>query len=752
MLWPFVSAEARPWYIRYAESMALSSSKKEAKAGMALLRQLYPERELHMECADPRAAGLAGLFIPIKPGGQRHLYFALTGKPYSFHETDKVDLSSMPDDYLSSNIVGDEVTGLTLERSTMTGSIHPLTMSGTIDWTFVFKNDTSQAQEVRAEIALPPGAAISGLTSWTKGKATEASFFASGKIESTSGETSANSSSPATIADLGRNRVLLHAYPVPPEDECKVRITMVVPLKPEQRTSALVVLPHFIASNFGLSGDHLLMLQSTGSIKSNIKGLTLARSAQKYAASGTLTEDDLRSARMDLEVLRPSSAGTVAVIDHRAIQMAREAESERAVLHKQDERAKLEELADLKELRDRVRAVNSASAVEEQIEAVRRTLRQGNGARAILPIYDVETVERISAAAPTRLMVVIDGSAGTAEYVQQISTALKKLPAGISTEIIIASQEDEKLSKPMSLPDALQLLKPATFIGGQDNLKSVIDAAEMAGSVEGGAVLWIHGPQPTLNHEIYIMPKYVQTPSFYELTLGTANIDTLELFSNHPEVGPFVQVPNNSKTIGEDMVGFFSRWTPENSNYSLKLAQTTSKPAAMIALSKEEQNEVLLLYASQVCQDRITEGHLTEGAQIAARYGFVSPVSYASVNNAPTLQGATNGTIGPQGSDATVISSVNTAGTVRVNNLANLEAMLNIVTDLGETLFGIGGAVLLILGLIQGGVCVELMGQEVEFTRAQRIITGAIVMIFGLSIPGTINWFVASARDANLFS
>ncbi|MDR3613015.1 MAG: hypothetical protein P4L53_05565, partial [Candidatus Obscuribacterales bacterium] len=48
-------------------------------------------------------------------------------------------------------------------------------------------------------------------------------------------------------------------------------------------------------------------------------------------------------------------------------------------------------------------------------------------------------------------------------------------------------------------------------------------------------------------------------------------------------------------------------------------------------------------------------------------------------NNAPTLQAATNGTVGPQGQDATYITGVNTAGTVRVNNLANLEALLNII-------------------------------------------------------------------------
>ncbi|MBI1269964.1 hypothetical protein GC174_05985, partial [bacterium] len=56
--------------------------------------------------------------------------------------------------------------------------------------------------------------------------------------------------------------------------------------------------------------------------------------------------------------------------------------------------------------------------------------------------------------------------------------------------------------------------------------------------------------------------------------------------------------------------------------------------------------------------------------------------------NAPVLQGATNGTVGPQGDDATAIMGVNTAGTVRVNNLANLEALLNIIAN-GMEILGI---------------------------------------------------------------
>ncbi len=55
---------------------------------------------------------------------------------------------------------------------------------------------------------------------------------------------------------------------------------------------------------------------------------------------------------------------------------------------------------------------------------------------------------------------------------------------------------------------------------------------------------------------------------------------------------------------------------------------------------------------------------------------------------APKLQGAANGTIAPQGADATYITGVNTAGTVRVNNLANLEALLNILAN-GMEILGI---------------------------------------------------------------
>ena len=111
---------------------------------------------------------------------------------------------------------------------------------------------------------------------------------------------------------------------------------------------------------------------------------------------------------------------------------------------------------------------------------------------------------------------------------------------------------------------------------------------------------------------------------------------------------------------------------------------------------------------------------------------------------APMLQGATNGTIGPQGADATYITGVNTAGTVRVNNLANLEALLNIIANGMEILGVAWGGPTMILGFMHMAA-----GSQ---DAMKKVIFGMGGVTGGLATPGCINWLVASSRDANLFS
>lgn len=128
----------------------------------------------------------------------------------------------------------------------------------------------------------------------------------------------------------------------------------------------------------------------------------------------------------------------------------------------------------------------------------------------------------------------------------------------------------------------------------------------------------------------------------------------------------------------------------------------------------------------------------------------VNPITGTQATNtqtlqtAPKLQGATNGTIGPQMDDATFVTGVNTAGTVRVNNLANLEALLNIIANGMEILAIAWGGPTMIMGFMHMAAGTQ--------DSMKRVLFGAAGVTGGLATPGCINWLVASARDANLFS
>ena len=804
-----LGAEFRPWSIRLAEKKAASTSTSERKIGLKELRALDPERELLMECSDQKAAGISGLFIPLKSSSQHELYFALTGKPYSFNDiSDSKDFSSMPDDYLSRHVVGERIPGLTMRRSYLSGIVHSKTLSSTIEWTYVFKNDSSSAsQEARAEIGLPPGAVITGLKLWKKGEAVDAKFVASGKAEGAAGFTEVGHDSPAIVSDLGHGRALLHCYPINQNEEVKLQLTMVMPLKADGDKTASLSLPKFIATNFELSGDHLLRLRSDKNITSTVKNLKTGSSpGGQRAISGILTPKQLENSSLILSAERSPNLAPIVVLDKLAIKM-----------EQQDARAK--ELLRRKNAHNTrpqeqvVVMIDGSKGIQSQFDNLRKVMamkaagtNHGHAAKkrikTIQPKYVLQKVVLTSAPAPKELVIVVDGSASMQAHIKDLTEALNRLPKGIPAHLIVASQEHPEMLQPMLLKDALPKLQTMTFAGGQDNLQAVVKAAEIAGETKGGAVLWAHGPLPVLNEEIYIMPPYVAAPTFYELPLGSGETDTYDFFKNHTEIGPFLSVPRNTTEMVNDLGAFFSKWKLDQNGYAVSLTQTSAKPDKSVLATPAEETELLALHANEQIAALLNTRHITKAARIAVEYGLLSPVSCAliqensndnvdtadstdngndtsvttdadktnstetetlaegeeSKNEAlsgkapPALQGATNGTIGPQGADATYVTGVNTAGTVRVNNLANLEALLNIFANLFEVGGALIGAIIILHSLANKSFAMEMMGQELEISQGQRIAIGVALLLFGLAFPGLVNWFVASARDANLFS
>lgn len=158
----------------------------------------------------------------------------------------------------------------------------------------------------------------------------------------------------------------------------------------------------------------------------------------------------------------------------------------------------------------------------------------------------------------------------------------------------------------------------------------------------------------------------------------------------------------------------------------------TSNPAfAQDAFSTNPQENALNSVGATGNQAR---DNYTTGSQTQHLHDGVSPL----------LQGATNGTIAPQGEEATVVQGVNTAGTVRVNNLANLEALLNIIAN-GLEILGIAwGGPTMIMGFMHMAAG--------SHDAMKKVLFGCAGVTGGLATPGCINWLVASCRDAALFN
>ncbi|HMY52443.1 MAG TPA: hypothetical protein PLI59_19725 [Candidatus Obscuribacter sp.] len=109
----------------------------------------------------------------------------------------------------------------------------------------------------------------------------------------------------------------------------------------------------------------------------------------------------------------------------------------------------------------------------------------------------------------------------------------------------------------------------------------------------------------------------------------------------------------------------------------------------------------------------------------------------------------------------TIVSGVNTAGTVRVNMLANLETLLNIFANGTELIMIAFGVLLIIFAFYQ-----MYRARQVAASRLRpatvailpwrlcttRLYAGGAVIGLGLAVPGALNWMVAFARDYALFN
>lgn len=750
-------SEARQIFIKINEKAALSEDLKDRSEALERLRLpfLDSETEIKRDIAAPPTSGLSGLFFGLNETSARKVFFALTAQPYeAVSELSAGDqsadyiASSAYDNYLARQVVGDPVKGLSLKRSQIGGSVNADHLTANLNWTFVLKNTSDSAQEARAELALPPGAVVSNMTLWMDGKPTDATITSTTQARGAYTEVVTGRRDPALVTYLGKGRVLLQCFPVQVNKETKVSLSMTVPLKLDSASHASMVMPRLVSTNFKAAKSHALRLNSQSKLNLATAGLhEISNSAGNHTYLGEIKEQEVKNSGISLQAEREHSLG--------------------------------------------------AFAAQDQVTGG----------------YAVETVKAEPNSTPKNLVVIVDGSRQVKNYKDDLTKMLKKVAKLVPTKVLLADGNKGEEPEVMNVEEAIQSLEKASYQGGHDNLPAVVKASQLASDLDQSAVLWVHGPQPAFNDEIYITTPGITKPTYYELALDDVWTNTSQFLKNHQDIGPMTPVMRSGK-LEDDMDRFINQWKPGGYHYSVRLYHTDAKPGCAIIEGQDALN-LSTLVAAQNCKQLIAGNKATEAIEQALRYHLVTPLTsgvilenqsdyirwgirpnsplkqptpnqeatklantdslsgfgnveqsrgqivlgnssgqvaigtltggeaLANSVNMPILQGATLGTISPQ-AEYTTVQGVNTAGTVRVNNLAQV-----------ETFMGISAIMLQILSILFGAFKI-LKGAQSGMTPngllRGRTAVGIAFIVFGLSLPGIVNWFLATARDSALFN
>jgi hypothetical protein len=347
-----------------------------------------------------------------------------------------------PDDGLGGEQVAGRVKGLSLISSRLDAATEPAAALSYTEWTLEFRNMSTQAREARAQIALPPGGVVSRLTLWVNGEEREAAFGGRSQVRSAYREVAVvRRRDPLLVTTCGPDRILAQCFPVPANGgTMKVRIGVTAPLTDLNAKSGQFCWPKIIERNFSVPSDFK-------------HSLWIESPTKMTAKSGPLKVDQPREKAF--------------------------------ALHGSLDETGLEE----------------ADSVEvERPAGVVTTWTKSLESNSVI----VQTLVPANCVAPTRVVIVVDGSIGVKRQAEQLAQAMDKIPERVLVKVVVAGDKvvplnDEWQKGTQELRSRLKRkLEAYSFQGGCDNVPALEAAWDAAFAAGGGVVLWVHAAQPYL--------------------------------------------------------------------------------------------------------------------------------------------------------------------------------------------------------------------------------------------------------------
>jgi len=436
---------------------AASGDTATSRQAISMLRRWGNRRVMLLRCYErPRTGtGMLSLLMSgtdnVAPQDAREIYYRVTGQPFNdvpapvnqVSQRDGFSRRLNWDAGQGGDEVAGKVDGLSMKSSRIDGSVDADAALGYLEWTVLFTNESTVPGEARMQVALPPGSSVSRLTLWVDGEEREAAFAARGRVREVYREVAiVRRRDPVLVTTCGSDRILVQCFPVPANGgEMKVRLGITSPLVMDELSSGILALPRIVEQNFDTADSlkHLVWLEAKGPVSSRLPGLREERIATGYALSG--------------EVLERQYTRQPAVLSCR-----------------RDPGAMLAWTPD------------------------------NFGSRHSIIL---QTIAQVKGTAPGRVVLVVDGSAGMRGSIPAIAGALTAFPRDGKFAVLVAGDSVYELIPPRAATldaraHAARQLRQYRCIGGTDNVPALAKAWDLASAEPGGAILWIHGPQPLL--------------------------------------------------------------------------------------------------------------------------------------------------------------------------------------------------------------------------------------------------------------
>ena len=276
-------------------------------AAISRLRVWHSERVLLKACYEGNRATtmatdisgwiLSGWRIPAMMFGEngmatfdsekaRDVFFRVTGKPFNSLKPPGSSRGTvmrgradpMADMEFDDHVGGDDVAvclkSLDLTESRFDGHVDGVSRIAYGEWTMVFKNTSSNAQEARCQVRLPRDGRVSRLTLWVNGEPREAAFSTVSKVKAAYKAVAVvQRRDPVLVNVVGPDTVMVQCFPVPAHGEMKIRFGVTAPLD-----GGRWEMPRIVERNFGTAStlEHAVWLQGDRGFSLTGTGRTLA--------------------------------------------------------------------------------------------------------------------------------------------------------------------------------------------------------------------------------------------------------------------------------------------------------------------------------------------------------------------------------------------------------------------------------------------------------------------------------------------